>query len=82
MVTSLGLEKPQIYFFIYTRSKEYFNIRKPDYFQLIPSLSKKGDLSPKLKVGPIALLVTNVFAGKSDRPTYIPDAKPAIALLE
>ncbi|XZN94687.1 MAG: hypothetical protein ACM65K_17595 [Microcoleus sp.] len=30
----------------------------------------------------IALLVTNVFAGKSDRPSCIPDAQPAIALLE
>jgi len=30
----------------------------------------------------IALLVTNIFAGKSDRPSSIPDAKPAIALLE
>ncbi|MEG5015193.1 MULTISPECIES: hypothetical protein [unclassified Microcoleus] len=30
----------------------------------------------------IALLVTNVFAGKRDRPSSIPDAKPAIALLE
>ena len=42
--------------------------------------SKNGDQSPKLKVGPIAILVTNVFAGKSDRPSSIPDAKPAIAL--
>jgi hypothetical protein len=33
-------------------------------------------------VSPIALLVTNIFAGKSDRPSSIPDAKPAIALLE
>ncbi|MEZ2227609.1 MAG: hypothetical protein ACBR50_15205 [Microcoleus sp.] len=49
---------------------------------LYSSFSKKGDLSPQLNVGPIALLVTNVFAGKRDRPTYIPDAKPAIALLE
>jgi len=33
-------------------------------------------------VSPIALLVMNVFAGKSDRPSFIPDAKPAIALLQ
>ncbi|MGB8690490.1 MAG: hypothetical protein WCD53_24590 [Microcoleus sp.] len=44
--------------------------------------STKGDRSPQLNVGPIALLVTNVFAGKSDRPSSIPDAKSAIALLE
>ncbi|WP_293360076.1 MULTISPECIES: hypothetical protein [unclassified Microcoleus] len=30
----------------------------------------------------IALLVTNVFAGKRDRPSSIPDAKLTIALLE
>ena len=30
--------------------------------------------------GAIALLVTNVFAGKCDRPSFIPDAKPTIAL--
>jgi hypothetical protein len=49
---------------------------------LSSSFSKKGDLSPQLNVGAIALLVTNVFARKSDRPSSIPDAKPAIALLE
>jgi len=49
---------------------------------LSSSFSKKGDQSPKLKVGPIALLVTNVFAGKGDRPSSIPEAKPPIALLE
>lgn len=46
------------------------------------SFSKNGALSPQLNVGPIALLVTNVFAGKRDRPSSIPNAKPAIALLE
>jgi hypothetical protein len=49
---------------------------------LSSSFSTNGDLSPQLNVGAIALLVTSVFAGKCDRPTYIPDAKPAIALLE
>jgi hypothetical protein len=48
---------------------------------LSSSFSKKGDLSPQLNVGTIALLVTSVFAGKSDRPSCIPDAKGAIALL-
>jgi hypothetical protein len=49
---------------------------------LSSSFSKKGDQSPPLNVGPIALLVASVFAGKRDRPSSIPDAKPAIALLE
>ncbi|MEG4535489.1 hypothetical protein [Microcoleus sp. D2_18a_D3] len=57
-----------------------WDCRKP--IALSSSFSKKGDQSPKLKVSPIALLVTNVFAGKGDRPSYIPDAKRAIALLE
>ncbi|MBE9188739.1 hypothetical protein IQ270_29955 [Microcoleus sp. LEGE 07076] len=43
--------------------------------------SKKGALSPQLNVRPIALLVANVFAGKCDRPSSIPDAKRAIDLL-
>ncbi|MBD1829859.1 hypothetical protein NDI47_11295 [Microcoleus vaginatus GB1-A2] len=57
-----------------------WDCRKP--IALSSSFSKKGALSPQLNVGTIALLVTSVFAGKGDRPSYIADAKPAIALLE
>jgi hypothetical protein len=49
---------------------------------LSSSFSTNSDRSPQLNVGAIALLVANVFAGKGDRPSSIPDAKPAIALLE
>jgi hypothetical protein len=58
----------------------FWEWRRP--IALSSSFSKKGDLSPQLNVGAIALLVTSVFVGKGDRPSSIPDAKPAIALLE
>jgi hypothetical protein len=56
--------------------------KQPIAIGLSFSFLTKGDLSPQLNIGPIALLVTNVFAGKRDRPSSIPEAKPAIAPLE
>ena len=43
--------------------------KQPIAIGLSFSFLTKGDLSPQLNIGPIALLVTNVFAGKRDRPT-------------
>ncbi|WP_293248968.1 MULTISPECIES: hypothetical protein [unclassified Microcoleus] len=49
--------------------------------QLLASVDWRSPFWNKSKSA-IALLVTNVFVGKGDRPSSIPDAKGSIALLE
>ncbi len=69
-----------LFVFLNTLASALFGMERS--IALSSYFSKKGEQSPKLKVGPIALLVTSVFAGKCDRPSSIPDTQPAIALLE
>ena len=69
-----------MYLFFSNQSDRFLGMESA--IALSSSFSNKGDLSPQLNIGPIAFLVTNVFVGKCDRPSSIPEAKPAIAPLE